>query len=116
MTGTASRRCPNQPPQAADRGADSKNKRMVRREPTTVLDQRFTADNLSALRSAVIAHAAALVNDDTVEEMVVVSHELDTNVVLHGGGARTATPLHGRQPPTDQASERRDAAPPDTAS
>jgi anti-sigma regulatory factor (Ser/Thr protein kinase) len=86
MTGTTSRRCPNQPPQAAGKGADSKNKRMVRRAPTTVLDQRFNADNLSALRSAVIAQAAALVNDDTAEEMVVVSHELATNVVRHGGG------------------------------
>jgi anti-sigma regulatory factor (Ser/Thr protein kinase) len=52
----------------------------------TVLDQRFDGDDLFALRSAIVAHAAALVDEDTAEEMVLVAHELVTNAVRHGGG------------------------------
>jgi len=82
MTGTASRSAADK--RATDKSDKAGGKRTVRQEP--VLDQRFSADNLAALRSAVVTHGTALVGKDTAEEMVVVSHELATNVVRHGGG------------------------------
>ena len=79
MTGTAKRRTPNQTPQAAA-------KRAQRRKPVPVLDQQFDSMTLSALRTAILAHATDLVGVDSAEEMVLVAHELATNAVRHGGG------------------------------
>jgi len=56
--------------------------------PTDVpLDQTFTGDGLYALRSAVLAHAAALgAADGELDRIVLVTSELATNAVRHGAG------------------------------
>ena len=50
------------------------------------LRQRFDGRGLPALRSAVSAYAAELGAGDRLDDMVLVAHELSTNVVRHGGG------------------------------
>jgi anti-sigma regulatory factor (Ser/Thr protein kinase) len=54
--------------------------------PVGVLDQVIDGAGLLALRSAVTAHAAELVSGDRLDDVVLVAHELATNVVRHGGG------------------------------
>jgi anti-sigma regulatory factor (Ser/Thr protein kinase) len=51
------------------------------------LDQRFDADALFALRSAVAAHAMELGAGRFVDDAVLVAHELSSNAVRHGGGS-----------------------------
>ena len=49
--------------------------------------QRFDGDNLVALRSTVAAHGDTLgLSGDRVGDLVLISHELATNAVRHGGG------------------------------
>jgi len=51
------------------------------------LDERFTADTLLGLRSAVAAHASELkLTARQVDDAVLVAHELAANAVRHGGG------------------------------
>ena len=50
------------------------------------LDQPFDTDALFTLRSAVAAHAADLGAGHTVDDAVLVAHELASNAVRHGGG------------------------------
>jgi anti-sigma regulatory factor (Ser/Thr protein kinase) len=90
MTGAAPHRrtTQNQPPHAAVRARPGRSRAVA-------LDLQFDARNLFTLRSAiaahaaalVAAHAAALVDADAAEEMVLVAHELATNAVRHGGGS-----------------------------
>lgn len=54
-----------------------------------VLDQAVERTGLLALRAAVAAYADALGAGEQVDDIVLVAHELATNVVRHGGG-------HGR--------------------
>ncbi|MGX6604406.1 ATP-binding protein [Micromonosporaceae bacterium Da 78-11] len=75
-------RRPNGPPQAA--GGDAGP---TRRRLPPVLDQLFDGGGLVALRSAVSAYAAELGADDRqVDDIVLLAHELASNVVRHGGG------------------------------
>lgn len=57
-----------------------------RRAAPPALRQRFDGRGLLALRSAVAAYAAELGAGDRLDDMVLVAHELSTNVVRHGGG------------------------------
>src|SRR5579859_7334311 len=51
------------------------------------LDQRFDLDSLYALRSAVSAHASDLgAAPERVAHIVIVTSELATNAIRHGGG------------------------------
>ena len=55
-----------------------------------MLDQTFDGDDLVVVRSAVAAVARQLgATERHVEDLVLVAHELSSNVVRHGGG-------HGR--------------------
>lgn len=56
-------------------------------EAQIALDQRFDADALFSLRSAVAAHASDLGAGRAVNDAVLVAHELSSNAVRHGGGA-----------------------------
>jgi anti-sigma regulatory factor (Ser/Thr protein kinase) len=71
-------RRPNGAPQAA---------RRRRPAGSPVLDQAFDSRGLPALRSAVAAYAAELGAGDRLDDVVLIAHELSTNVVRHGGGA-----------------------------
>jgi anti-sigma regulatory factor (Ser/Thr protein kinase) len=51
-----------------------------------VLDQAFDGDGLPGLRSAVATYAAQLGAGDRVDDVVLLAHELASNVVRHGGG------------------------------
>jgi len=55
--------------------------------PTDVpLDQPFDSNDLFALRAAVAAHASDLgLSPDQVADVVMIAHELASNVVRHGG-------------------------------
>jgi anti-sigma regulatory factor (Ser/Thr protein kinase) len=76
-------RRPNGPPQAA--GGE-----LRRGTAPATLDQTFDGDGLIALRSAVATVARQLgAGDRRVEDLVLVAHELSSNVIRHGGG-------HGR--------------------
>ena len=57
----------------------------VRNAPP-VLDQAFDPRGLPALRSAVAAYAARLGAGERLDDVVLIAHELSTNVVRHGGG------------------------------
>src|SRR3984885_15889399 len=60
------------------------------RARTTVLDQAFDGDSLSALRGGVAAHAADAGRPrQQVYDVVTAAHELAANAVRHGAG-------HGR--------------------
>ena len=48
--------------------------------------QPFDRRGLLGLRSAVAAYAGELGAGDQLDDMVLVAHELSTNVVRHGGG------------------------------
>jgi anti-sigma regulatory factor (Ser/Thr protein kinase) len=51
------------------------------------LEQRFDVGSLVLLRSAVAAHGGALgLSDSQINDLVLVTHELATNAVRHGGG------------------------------
>jgi anti-sigma regulatory factor (Ser/Thr protein kinase) len=91
-------RRPNGAPQAAARrparrsagspqpvGALTQNKTPMRNAPP-VLDQAFDPRGLPALRSAVAAYAARLGAGERLDDVVLIAHELSTNVVRHGGG------------------------------
>jgi anti-sigma regulatory factor (Ser/Thr protein kinase) len=60
-----------------------------RRRPagSAVLDQAFDSRGLPALRSAVAAYAAQLGAGERLNDVILIAHELSTNVVRHGGGA-----------------------------
>jgi anti-sigma regulatory factor (Ser/Thr protein kinase) len=76
-------RRPNGPPQAA-------GGKLRRGSTAPALDRMFDGDGLVALRAAVDAVARQLgAADRRVEDLVLVAHELSSNVVRHGGG-------HGR--------------------
>ena len=81
-TESAARR-PNGLPQAAEG-------RPRRGTAAPMLDQTFDGDDLVALRAAVAAMARHLgAGERRVEDLVLIAHELSSNVVRHGGG-------HGR--------------------
>lgn len=71
---------PNGMPQAAGRAP------VIGRSVAPVLDQAFGAGDLAALRSGVAAYAAQQGAADRAEDVVLVAHELATNVIRHGGG------------------------------
>ncbi len=73
-------RRPNGLPQAAGRMPTN------RRATRPVLDQRFDAGGLVALRAAVAAYAGELGAGARVDDLVLVAHELASNAVRHGGG------------------------------
>ena len=50
------------------------------------LDQLFDRSGLAGLRAAVAAHAEELGAGERLGDVVLVAHELATNVVRHGGG------------------------------
>ncbi|MEV1290396.1 ATP-binding protein [Micromonospora sp. NPDC049679] len=55
--------------------------------PPSNLDQRFGRQDIYALRSAVAAHATRLGAGTTLaEDLVLIAHELASNVIRHGGG------------------------------
>jgi anti-sigma regulatory factor (Ser/Thr protein kinase) len=56
------------------------------RNPAPVLDQAFDPHGLPAMRSAVAAHAARLGAGERLDDVVLIAHELSTNVIRHGGG------------------------------
>jgi anti-sigma regulatory factor (Ser/Thr protein kinase) len=52
------------------------------------LDQRFDSDGLFSLRAAVSAHASDLgLGPERVGDVVMIAHELASNVIRHGGTA-----------------------------
>jgi anti-sigma regulatory factor (Ser/Thr protein kinase) len=73
-------RRPNGPPRAAGRPPAGRWGR------PTVLDQVFDGDGLTALRSAVAAYATELGAGRRIDDVVLVAHELASNVIRHGGG------------------------------
>jgi hypothetical protein len=77
-------RRPNRTPQVAERPRTGRPHAAPR-----PLDQAFDDQGLPALRSAV-AYAGRLAASDRVEEMVLIVHELASNVVRHGGGRKPA--------------------------
>jgi anti-sigma regulatory factor (Ser/Thr protein kinase) len=73
-------RRPNGPPQAAGR---PRARRWISRP---VLDLPIDLAGLAGLRTTVAARASELGAAEVRDDVVIVAHELATNVVRHGGG------------------------------
>jgi serine/threonine-protein kinase RsbW len=74
-------RGPNGPPEAAGRPIHRN------RIAQPVFDLQIERDGLARLRTAVNLHVSQLGGDGIREDVVLVVHELATNVVRHGGGS-----------------------------
>ncbi len=62
------------------------------------VDQTFDIDGLYALRSTVAAHASHLEATDTeLEALVIITSELATNAIRHGGGVGRIQLWHDSQ-------------------
>jgi serine/threonine-protein kinase RsbW len=71
---------PNHPPQAGGR-------RLARhRNAQSVFDLAIDLQSLPRLRTTVATRAGQLGGGDVRDDVVLVAHELATNVVRHGGG------------------------------
>jgi anti-sigma regulatory factor (Ser/Thr protein kinase) len=58
------------------------------RPDRVALDQSFDVTGLSALRTALVAHASGLgVADVRLDRLILIGSELATNAVRHGGGS-----------------------------
>jgi anti-sigma regulatory factor (Ser/Thr protein kinase) len=71
---------------ALDQACDDKGAQDQTVDDDDALDHTIDEQGLPALRSAVAAYAGRVVSDERVDELVLLAHELASNVVRHGGG------------------------------